>query len=70
MLPAAFIPFQDLSSGAGGLAAAVAIGAFIGQVLSVAIAAPDEGRRELIAVGGLTGLLAMIGLILCSVKWG
>jgi ABC-type arginine transport system permease subunit len=70
VLSAAFISLQDLTSAAGGLAAAIAIGAFIGQVLAVAVAAADEGRREAIAIGGLIGLLAMIGLILYSAKWG
>jgi hypothetical protein len=34
VLPVAFISFQDLTSGAGGLAAAIAVGAFIGQALT------------------------------------
>jgi ABC-type arginine transport system permease subunit len=70
VLPVAFLSVQDLTSTAGGLAAAIAIGAFIGQVFAVAAAATDEGRREAIATGGLIGLLAMIGLILLSAKWG
>jgi hypothetical protein len=70
VLPAAFISPQDLTATAGGLAAAIAIGAFIGQVFAIAVAASVEGRREAIATGGLIGLLAMIGLILLSAKWG
>ncbi len=70
MLPVAFFSFQELTTGAGGLAAAIAIGAFIGQVASVATSATVEGRRELIAAGGFIGLLTMIGLILLSGKSG
>jgi hypothetical protein len=70
VLPVAFISSQDLTATAGGLAAAIAIGAFIGQVFAIAVAASAEGRREAIATGGLIGLLAMIGLILFSAKWG
>ena len=70
VLPTAFISFQDLTAAVGGLAAAIAIGAFIGQVFAVPVAATDGGRREAIAMGGLIGLLAMIGLILLSAKWG
>ena len=70
MLPVAFLSTQELTSGAGGLAAAIAVGAFFGQVNAVLMLATDEGRREAIATGGLIGLLAMIGLILYSAKWG
>jgi hypothetical protein len=52
------------------LAAAIAVGAFIGQALAVAASATDEERREAIALGGSIGFLAMIGLILFSAKWG
>jgi hypothetical protein len=68
VLPVAFISSQNLTSLTGGLAAAIAIGAFVGQVLAVAMSSTDRARRELIAVGGLIGLLAMIGLILYSAK--
>jgi hypothetical protein len=70
VLPAAFFSVQDLTSIAGGLAAAIAIGAFIGQALAIAAALSDVERREAIAIGGFFGLLAMIGLILSSAKWG
>jgi hypothetical protein len=70
VLPVAFISLGDLTSVAGGLAAAIAVGAFIGQVLALAASLPDRDRREIIAAGGLIGLLAMIGLILLSAKSG
>jgi len=66
VLPASFISFSDLTSGAGGLAAGVAIGAFIGQALSGLWPTTDQKRRRDTAVGGFAGLLAMIGLILLS----
>jgi hypothetical protein len=68
MLPVSFFSIDDLTALAGGLAAAVAIGAFFGQVLSVVVGATESERREFIAMGGLIGLLAMIGLILLSAK--
>ena len=71
VLPVAFlIGPEHLLSGAGGLAAAIAIGAFLGQVWAVATSMTDGDRREAIALGGLIGFLAMIGLILLSVKSG
>ena len=70
MLPAAFISLGNLTSTVGGLAAAIAIGAFIGQALSVTQSATDDQRREAIAMSGLIGFFAMIGLILLSVKSG
>jgi hypothetical protein len=66
MLPAAFISFQSLTSGVGGLAAAIAIGAFIGQALTALGPTSEQERRRYIAVGGLAGLTAMSGLILLS----
>ena len=68
MLPVAFVSVQNLTSLTGGLAAAIAVGAFIGQVLSVAMSSTEGARREAIATGGLIGLLVMIGLILYSAK--
>lgn len=66
MLPAAFISLSNLTSVVGGLAAAIAIGAFIGQALTVLGARSEQERRRYIAVGGLAGLMAMSGLILLS----
>jgi hypothetical protein len=68
VLPAAFISVSNLTSVAGGIAAAIAVGAFIGQALTVPRA--EQARREAIATGGLIGFLTMIGLILFSAKWG
>jgi hypothetical protein len=71
VLPAALLfSSQDLFSGSGGIAAAIAIGAFLGQAVAVASALRDERRREFIAAGGFIGLLTMIGLILLSGKSG
>jgi hypothetical protein len=71
VLPAAFLISPDhLFSGAGGFAAAIAVGAFHGQVWAVASSMTTDERRDIIAVGGLIGLLTMIGLILLSVKSG
>jgi hypothetical protein len=70
VLPVAFLSPDTTTSITGGLAAAIAVGAFIGQALAVATSATDEERREAIALGGSIGFLAMIGLILLSAKWG
>jgi hypothetical protein len=69
VLPVAFISVQELLAGAGGFAAAIAIGAFIGQVPSVIRPSTDAERRRDIAVGGFIGLGILIGLILYSGKW-
>jgi hypothetical protein len=70
VLPVAFIKSDTATSITGGLAAAIAVGAFIGQALAVAASATEDERREAIALGGSIGFLAMIGLILLSAKLG
>jgi hypothetical protein len=70
VLPVAFISTPELTSVVGGVAAAIAIGAFLGQTLAVVVLMSDRQRREVIAAGGITGLLLMIGFILLSAKWG
>jgi hypothetical protein len=65
VLPVALLfPPQDLFSGAGGLAAALAIGAFIGQARSGFQATTEQERRRDIAIGGFIGMALLIGLIL------
>lgn len=66
MLPAVLISPTNLISGAGGLAAAIAIGAFLAQAGAVFVASSEESRRRRTAAGGLAGLVVMIGLILYS----
>jgi hypothetical protein len=69
VLPVAFLLTpEDLFSGAGGIAAAIAIGAFAGQALAVVFSLPEHQRHRKTALGGLAGLLVMIGLILLSAK--
>jgi hypothetical protein len=58
-----------LFSGAGGIAASIAIGAFVGQALDTLRPMSDLRRRRFIAAGGLIGSAAMIGLLLLSAKW-
>jgi hypothetical protein len=70
VLPASFLSPDTATSITGGLAAAIAVGAFIGQALAVVASATDAERREAIALGGFIGLLAMIGLILLSAELG
>jgi hypothetical protein len=64
VLPALLFSAQDLFSGAGGFAAAVAIGAFIGQARSGFQATTEQERRRDIAIGGFIGMALLIGLIL------
>lgn len=66
MLPVAFISLGDLTSSVGGLAAAIAIGAFIGQTFSSFRRASEQRRRRDAAAGGLFGLAIMTALILLS----
>ena len=70
MLPAVLTHVSDLTSIVGGLAAAIAVGAFIGQSLTSFSPAPERRRRRDTAVGGLLGLMVMSGFILLSAgRW-
>jgi hypothetical protein len=66
VLPVAFISQEVLLGATGGMAAAMAIGAFVGQAFSVLASLSEWSRRRKTAIGGLAGLLVMIGLILLS----
>jgi hypothetical protein len=68
VLPVAFLSIQELTSLAGGFAAAIAVGAFVGQSISVFRPMTDRERRRYIAVGGFSGLAVLIGLFLLSGK--
>lgn len=68
MLPAALPSISTLTSIAGGLAAAIAVGAFIGQTFTAFGSGSDRKRRRDTAFGGLIGLAAIIGLFLFSGK--
>ena len=69
VLPVAFLYTpQDLVSAAGGLAAAIAIGAFFGQVRAIGKSLSDEDRRRKTAIGGLAGAVVLIGLFLVSIN--
>jgi hypothetical protein len=70
VLPASFISVDRLTSIVGGIAAAIAIGAFLGQALGTLRPVPDLRRRRLTAVGGFLGLALMSGFIFLSVsRW-
>jgi len=68
VLPVAFLSASNLPSIAGGLAAAIAVGAFIGQARSGFWQTTDDERRRHTAIGGLFGLALIIGLFLLSEK--
>jgi hypothetical protein len=68
VLPALPLTPQELVSGAGGIAAAIATGAFIGQAFTGFSPASEQKRRRDIAIGGLTGFALLIGLFLWSAK--
>jgi hypothetical protein len=59
---------QDLVSAAGGLPAAIAIGAFFGQVRAIGKSSTEEDRRRKVALGGLAGAVVLIGLFLVSIN--
>jgi hypothetical protein len=65
VLPVAFVSSEFISS-VGGVAAAMAIGAFLGQAQPRSIKGSDEVRRRNTAFGGLIGIVVMIGFILLS----
>lgn len=68
MLPVAFSSIPTLTSIAGGLAAAIAVGAFIGQSLSLFEPTTELERRRYIALGGFLGMALLIALFLFSGK--
>jgi hypothetical protein len=68
VLPVAFLSPAGLLTGAGGFAAAIAIGAFLGQASAVLKSTSEDDRRRITAEGGLAGLIVMIGLILVSLS--
>jgi hypothetical protein len=68
VLSIALFTARDLLSGTGGFAAAVPIGAFIGQARSGFQATTEQERRRDIAIGGFIGMALLIGLILFSGK--
>jgi hypothetical protein len=59
---------QDLVSATGGLAAAIAIGAFVGQVSAIGRRLSEGDRRRRVALGGLAGAAVLIGLFLVSIN--
>ncbi len=59
VLPVAFTTSESVSY-VGGIAAAMAIGACVGQARPRSIGASDEARRRNTAVGGLGGIAVMI----------
>jgi predicted MFS family arabinose efflux permease len=67
VLPVAYLLApEELFSAAGGIAAAIAIGGFVGQAASIARSLSEDRRRRETAVMAFAGLLVMIGLILLS----
>lgn len=65
MLPVASLS-SEIISAAGGLAAAMALGVFLGQALPGSIRGSDEVRRRNTAVMGSFAIAVMTGLILYS----
>jgi hypothetical protein len=65
VLPVAYLT-SELISAVGGVAAAMAIGVFLGQALPSSIKGSDEVRRRNTAVGGSITVTVMSGLILYS----
>jgi len=68
VLPVAFSSVSTLTSIAGGLAASIAVGAFIGQSLSLFRPTTELERRRYIALGGFLGMALLIALFLFSGK--
>jgi hypothetical protein len=68
VLPVAFSSITTLTSIAGGFAAAIAVGAFVGQSLTLFRPTTELERRRYIAVGGFLGLALLIALFLFSGK--
>ena len=60
--------FNDFTTGMGGLAATVAVGAFIGQIYPGLSEAPDARVRRDAVIGGVAGFLAAVGWIVLSAR--
>jgi hypothetical protein len=60
------ISFSEFALGSGGYAAAIAVGAFIGQVVPGLTGAPEKKLRRYTVVGGLAGMGAASLVILLS----
>ena len=59
---------SQLTSVSGGLAASIAVGAFLGQVVPGFTGAPEEELRRDTVIGGLGGLIvALIVIVLSAV---
>jgi hypothetical protein len=65
VLPVALIS-SEIISAVGGVAAAMALGVFVGQALPSSIKGSDEVRRRNTAVAGSASIAFMTGLILYS----
>jgi hypothetical protein len=70
VLPAVLISPTNLFAGAGGIAAAIAIGGFVGQTLAIVRTVSETRRRKETAFGGFAALITVIGLILYSKSGG
>jgi ABC-type uncharacterized transport system permease subunit len=58
--------FSEFTLGAGGFAAAIAVGAFIGQVIPGLTGAPEPKLRRDTVIGGLLGMGAAAFVIFLS----
>lgn len=62
----ALASFTDFATGAGGIAATVAVGAFVGQIYPGLSEAPDARVRRDAVIGGIAGLIVAAGWIVLS----
>jgi hypothetical protein len=61
--------FVQFATGAGGFAAMIAVGAFIGQVGSAIREEPDTTLRRSAVIGGLIGMGIGLVILLSAIPW-
>jgi hypothetical protein len=69
VLPLASSLFVQSATGAGGFAAMIAVGAFIGQIGPAIKEEPDAALRRNAVIGGLSGLAIGLVILLSAIPW-
>ncbi len=69
MLPIASSLFIQFATGAGGFAAMVAVGAFLGQIGPAIKEQSDTVLRRNAVIGGLSGLVIGLVILLSATPW-
>jgi hypothetical protein len=66
---ASILSFSEFALGAGGYAAAIAVGAFLGQVVPGFTGASETKLRHDTVVGGMGGFVVASVILLSAIRW-